>query len=135
MGAFWWILEFSSTNLAWMRERELGPGLRADALHADLLRECLTRMEDFTTQELAIVTGLLESLRRLRFFLSLQYKEKIVISDKYPLRRPYFFGVDKFLDISFAILESSTIQPVRPESIRKHLKNKLLLISMHELYP
>ena len=51
-GAFWWIPE---------RMRELGQGLRADALHADLLRECLTRMEDFTTQELAIVTGLLDT--------------------------------------------------------------------------
>ena len=30
-------------------------GLRADALHADLLRHSLARLDDFTTQELAIV--------------------------------------------------------------------------------
>jgi len=52
---------FSSTNLSQADARARAQGLRADALHADLLRECLTRMEDFTTQELAIVTGLLDT--------------------------------------------------------------------------
>ena len=32
-------------------------GMRSDALHADLLRECLVRLDEFTTQELAIATG------------------------------------------------------------------------------
>ena len=50
------------SNLVWANATL---GFRADALHADLLKESLSRLEEFTTQELAIASGIFNPFRPL----------------------------------------------------------------------